>query len=507
MIMDEKTTKKAFWKAEREQNKIMMPKTKDNQFYGKVKTCKFTEWIPNYYDDYDINSGIYRYDERGCVISDDEDETYEYNEKGLLIKHCDKYHCRSYIYRGDSKLLEVITYIKEGYRMQVRELYGEYGIEKKIEYKTNGVDRETTYIYKNGVLIREYDHNVIINYKYDEYHRLIEEVCADNRKDFPIRYIKRYRYDYRDLPVESITNNGYLTEREELIYDEYGRVVEDYYRTNRGEEEVGHYHDIMEYDKCGNCVKKISYSYDDKKLYYKLLREFEYYNDFENTNDLPQMIIVPPNSEEVLLRKLACQLGGSSGFKIEDSPKKEIAKNECSYYDLLKIIEVGYPTKPFESLGSDNSFIKLGDQYKDSGLGIKKGVYKLVHVVCNKGIMVYPGVLNDCSCVPIIDDDHFYLIPLYLFLEREYPFKICNKNSISNDNYGLYYTNYPVPYVEGEKTEDKIKRIINILSSIKTIQIHHSPRLGHWDNPYVKTRRDFILIWAEAVDEDNTVFL
>lgn len=474
-----------------------MEQTKDNQFYGKVKTCKFTEWISNYDDDFDINSGIYRYDERGCVISDDEDETYEYNENGLLIKHCDKYHCTSYFYRGDGKLLEVIRYIKEGNRIQVRELYGEYGIEKKIEYKTNGVDSETTYIYKNGVLIKEYDHNVIINYKYDEYGRLIEEVNAENWKDFPIRYKKRYKYDYRDLLVESITNNGYLTEREELIYDEYGRVVEEYYyRTNRGEEEKGSSHSVIEYDKHGNCVKKIHYSYDDKKLYYKLLQEFDYYDGFENANDLPQMIIVPPNSEEGLLRKLACKLGDSSGFRIEDGSKKDVVKNDRPYDDLRKIIVEGFATKPFESLGSDENFVKLGDRYKNRGLRIKRGVYKLVHAVCN--VMVYPEELNDCSCVPIIDDEHFYLIPLYIFLEREYPFKMWDTNSTTNDNYANYSTNYPVPYIEGEKTEDKIKRIINILSSIRTIQIHHSPKHGHWD----KSKRDFVLTWAEAIGED-----
>lgn len=485
-----------------------MEKTKDNQFYGRLKSCKWTEWTSNDDDGFDINTGIIRYDECGCIIYEEENgeaqgDKYEYNSKGLLINHITRYEHTKYVYRGDGKLLEVLRYGSDD-NLKLRKIYGEYGIEREIEYTKDGVDNETTFSYKNGLLIKEVNKNYIINYEYDEYGRLIEERNVENWEGYKLRYTKKYKYDYRNLIVESIKKDGYTCERIEYIYDGFGRIVEEYgFRIPYlQDQEVGEYHIIKEFDKYGNCVSEIHNSFDDKRQYRKLLQEFEYYDQTVSPDDLPKKINVCETSEEGLLRKLASK--NCSWFHVceesIDEPVKEVSNLD---HDLLKIITDGYPTIPFESLTEAD--IEQRTFFADFSPTIKDGVYKLVHVICKYTTRNRLGELVNCSCVPLIDDENFHLVPLSLFIARKYPF-VMNNNSNTKDHYSIFSPNYPIPFVEGEESNDTIKRVIRTLSSVRTIQIHHSPQMGHWDNPYIIRKHDFILRWAEVIDNKNDDF-
>lgn len=354
-------------------------------------------------------------------------------------------------------------------------------------------------------MVKEKDKNYIINYEYDDYGRLIEERNIENWVGNKWRYTKCYKYDYRDLLVESITKDGYTCQRKEFIYDNYGNVIEEYgyiipYLQNQ---ETGDYHCVKEYDMYGNCVSEIHKSFDDNKLFSKHLYEFEYYDIDIHTDNLPKKMVVAKNSEEGLLRRLASK--NCSWFKVSDTPVNLPVKNAFDDY-LLKIVTDGYPTKPFEFL-TEKEIIEFGNLFEETILKIKDGVYKLVHVICDY-TMYNPctGNYYNTPCVPIVDDKIFFLIPLTSFVSKKYPFVIKDNRTSSNDKYSRYPIDYAVPFVEGEKKSDKVKRIIKKLSSVRTIQILHSPQIGHWDNPYDLRKRDFILTWAKVVDDNVNDF-
>lgn len=109
-----------------------MIRTKDNQFYGKVKTCKCSEWISDNNDGFYENISIIWYDECGRIINVEnngvkECDQYIYNTKGLLISHISKYETQEYIYRPDGKLVELLSYTNNGI-LKSRKIYGEFGL-------------------------------------------------------------------------------------------------------------------------------------------------------------------------------------------------------------------------------------------------------------------------------------------------------------------------------------------------------------------------------------------
>jgi hypothetical protein len=95
-------------------SKIVITKSNEEIFNGKVASYKWSHWDANYHtDDFEIESGIKKFDERGHIIYEEyngnmEDVRYDYNNKDLLVLYkCNDCH-KQFVYLNDGKLLESI---------------------------------------------------------------------------------------------------------------------------------------------------------------------------------------------------------------------------------------------------------------------------------------------------------------------------------------------------------------------------------------------------------------
>ena len=272
-------------------SKIIITKSNEEIFNGKVASYKWTHWDANYHtDDFEIESGFIKFDERGHIVYEEnngkiEDVRYDYNSKDLLISYkCHDYH-RQFVYLNDGKLIESIRYDNnDNFISRVLFEYDNNKVSKCQIYGKDGIENELLFIYNRGLLMRKEDKKAFTEYKYDIYGNIIEERYT-GKITYELQYVKKYKYSDKNLLVETITTTPACCERVEYSYDTVRRIQEEFhYRKNYIENvEEGWLHVIKEFDRFGNCVKEIHNSFDDQKLFSKTLREIEYY-DGEQTH-------------------------------------------------------------------------------------------------------------------------------------------------------------------------------------------------------------------------------
>lgn len=267
-------------------SKIVTTKSNEEIFNGKVASYKWSHWDANYHtDDFEIESGIKKFDERGHIIYEEyngnmEDVRYDYNNKDLLVLYkCNDCH-KQFVYLNDGKLLESIRCDKDdNFISRVLYEYDNNRVSKCQVYGKEGIENEIIFIYNRGLLMQKEDKKALIEYKYDIYGNLIEERYT-GKIIYELQYVKKYKYSDKNLLVETITKTPACCERVEYSYDTIKRIQEEFhYRKNYIENvEEGWLHVIKEFDRIGNCIKEIHNSFDDKKLFSKILREIEYYD-------------------------------------------------------------------------------------------------------------------------------------------------------------------------------------------------------------------------------------
>lgn len=267
-------------------SKIVTTKSNEEIFNGKVASYKWSHWDANYHtDDFEIESGIKKFDERGHIIYEEyngnmEDVRYDYNNKDLLVLYkCNDCH-KQFVYLNDGKLLESIRCDKDdNFISRVLYEYDNNRVSKCQVYGKEGIENEIIFIYNRGLLMQKEDKKALIEYKYDIYGNLIEERYT-GKITYELQYVKKYKYSDKNLLVETITKTPACCERVEYSYDTIKRIQEEFhYRKNYIENvEEGWLHVIKEFDRIGNCIKEIHNSFDDKKLFSKILREIEYYD-------------------------------------------------------------------------------------------------------------------------------------------------------------------------------------------------------------------------------------
>lgn len=267
-------------------SKIVITKSNEEIFNGKVASYKWSHWDVNYHtDDFEIESGIKKFDERGHIIYEEyngnmEDVRYDYNNKDLLVLYkCNDCH-KQFVYLNDGKLLESIRCDKDdNFISRVLYEYDNNRVSKCQVYGKEGIENEIIFIYNRGLLMQKEDKKALIEYKYDIYGNLIEERYT-GKITYELQYVKKYKYSDKNLLVETITKTPACCERVEYSYDTIKRIQEEFhYRKNYIENvEEGWLHVIKEFDRIGNCIKEIHNSFDDKKLFSKILREIEYYD-------------------------------------------------------------------------------------------------------------------------------------------------------------------------------------------------------------------------------------
>ena len=271
-------------------SKIIIVKSNEEIFNGKVASYKWTHWDANFHnDDFETESGITKFDERGHIIYEEyngsiQNARYYYNSKDMLVSYkCKDYHT-NYIYLNDGHLLESIKCDNDdNFISRVLYEYTNNKISKCHVYGKEGIKNEIIFVYNRGFLMKKEDKNAFINYKYDIYGNIIEERNV-GKITHELYYVKKYKYSNNNLLIETITKTSACCERVEYSYDIIRRIQEEYhYRKNYVENvEEGWLHIIKEYDKFGNCIKEIHNSFDDSRLFSKTLREIEYY-DGEHT--------------------------------------------------------------------------------------------------------------------------------------------------------------------------------------------------------------------------------
>ena len=267
-------------------SKFVITKSNEEIFNGKVASYKRTDWEANYHtDDFNKKTGVTKFDEHGHIIYEEyngnmEDVRYDYNLKDLLVSYkCNDYH-KQFIYHNDGKLLESIKCDIDGnFISRILYEYDNNKVSKCQVYGKEGIENEMIFIYNRGLLMQKEDKKALIEYKYDIYGNLIEERYT-GKITYELQYVKKYKYNDKNLLVETITKTPACCGRVEYSYDTVRRIQEEFhYRKNYIENvEEGWLHVTKEFDRFGNCIKEIHNSFDDKKLFSKILREIEYYD-------------------------------------------------------------------------------------------------------------------------------------------------------------------------------------------------------------------------------------
>lgn len=271
-------------------NKIIITKSNEEIFNGKVASYKWTHWDANYHtDDFEIESGFIKFDERGHIVYEEnngkiEDVRYDYNSKDLLISYkCHDYH-RQFVYLNDGKLIESIRYDNnDNFISRVLFEYDNNKVSKCQIYGKDGIENELLFICNRGLLMRKEDKKAFTEYKYDIYGNIIEERYT-GKITYELQYVKKYKYSDKNLLIETIKKTPVCCERVKYLYDTARRTQEEFHYLKNYVENVeeGVFHIIKEYDIFGNCIKEIHNSFDDSRLFSKTLREIEYY-DVEQT--------------------------------------------------------------------------------------------------------------------------------------------------------------------------------------------------------------------------------
>jgi hypothetical protein len=275
-------------------SKIIITRSNEEIFNGKVASYKWTCWDANYHtDDYEIESGTIKFDECGHINYEEnngntEDVKYDYNSKDLLVSYkCNDYH-KQFIYNNDGKLLESIRCDKDdNFISRVLYEYDNNKVSKCQVYGKEGIENEMIFIYNRGLLMKIEDEKSLIEYKYDIYGNIVEERYS-GKITYELQYLKKYKYNDKNLLIETITKTPACCERVEYSYDTVRRMQEEFHYLKNYVENVeeGRFHIIKEYDIFGNCIKEIHNSFDDKRLYSKIIREFEYFDNVQTPNIL-----------------------------------------------------------------------------------------------------------------------------------------------------------------------------------------------------------------------------
>lgn len=267
-------------------SKIIITKSNEEIFNGKVASYKWTHWDNSLTDGVKLESGFKKFDERGHIIYNEkngniEDVRYDYNLKDLLVSYTCNYYHKQFIYLNNGKLLEAIkSDNNDNLISQVLYEYDNNKVSKCQVYGEEGIENEEIFIYNRGLLMKIEGENHLINYKYDIYGNIIEERCYSKIADEWL-YMKKYKYNDKNLLIETITTNKTpaYCERVEYSYDTVRRTQEEFHYLKIGNVEQGSFHRIKEYDIFGNCIKEIHNSFDNKRLYFKIIREFEYFDN------------------------------------------------------------------------------------------------------------------------------------------------------------------------------------------------------------------------------------